>query len=1130
MKKPHNTNRTGGFGKCLLAATVALCFLPSLLASASVTGQATVTARFRNATLNEVLWEIQKQTDFTFIYSTSDAEKVKVESLDVKNEPLSDVLDKCLQNSGLTYKVHNGVIAIRKAEPVTVRTEVAEEKSHRITGKVTDINNEPIIGANVVVKGTKNGMITDLNGGFHLDVADKEVTLVVSYIGFTTREVSVAPGDDVRITLREDTTLLEEVIVTGYGTFKKSAYAGSASIVKTDEVKDVPNVSFQQMLEGAAPGVGVSNASGIPGSSTSIRIRGMGSFNASNSPLYVVDGVPVLSGNIGASGSDSGLDVMSTLNTSDIESITVIKDAAAASLYGSRAANGVIIINTRQGRSGKPVFTLKTDWGFSDFAMPYLRIMDGKERRDMIHEGLRNYALTYNGKVVEGDDGVSLHPGMTDNEAHAYADANIDRYAPVPWCGFTNWDDYLFRKGSHQNYEFSASHGNDKIKYYTSIGYMKHEGVTINSGLERVTARLNVDYKMTKWMNVGARVQFSKVNQDTYSEGRAYTSPIYGTRNGATPSDPVWNEDGTWNRDLIKLDDRNPMLSNSYNFKKEYATRAFNTVFANIDIWKGLRFASTFSYDFVMNKSRSWKDPRTSDGDDENGRFSKDYNDITNMTWSNILTYQTRIRQKHNLDLLAGYEINDKESDGLGVTISNFARWDKPEVNNGVVYQSMGGSDMATRIVSYITRANYDYDSKYYLGASWRTDGSSRLARENRWGNFWSVSGAWRVSSENFMKPVQDWMNDLRLRVSYGVNGTLPSSYYGYLGLSSLTSNYNNNPGISQSQLENKELTWETNYNFNSGIDLGFFDSRLRVTFEYYVRTTKDLLYSRPLSLATGFSSYLSNIGKLRNKGYELELRSTNIETKDFHWSSSLNFGHNANKILKLDGNLKQVTSGVNIHKVGLPYSTYYMIEFAGIDPEDGEPMFYKNSMDENGELNRDKTKDPRAAEKVILQCADPTITGGFGNSLSYKWFDLNFNLNFSFGAWRYNGTAGKLEHGGNGTLNIPTYYRKRWQKEGDKTDIERFMIGRSVSMSDYATTRRLFSGDYVRLKNLTFGVRLPKEWTRRIGIDNVRLYAAGNNLLTWAANDYFDPESGSSPSWETPPMRTYTFGLEVKF
>ena len=719
---------------------------------------------------------------------------------------------------------------------------------------------------------------------------------------------------------------------------------------------------------------------------------------------------------------------------------------------------------------------------------------------------------------------------MTENEAWAYADSNIDQYAPIPWCGFVNWDDYLFRNGSHQNYEFSASGGQEKIKYYTSIGYMKQDGVTINSGLERISARLNVDYQMAKWMNIGAKIQFSKVNQDTYSEGTSYTSPIYGTRNGATPSDPIWNEDGTWNRALIKLDDRNPMLSNSYNFKREYATRSFNTVYASFDIWKGIKFASTFSYDFVMNKSRAWKDPRTSDGDDDNGRFSKDYNDITNMTWSNILTYQTKIKKKHNLDLLAGYEINSKESDGLGTTISNFARWDKPEVNNGVVYQSMGGSNSTTRIVSYITRANYDYDNKYYLGASWRTDGSSRLARENRWGNFWSLSGAWRVSSESFMKPLQNWLSDLKLRVSYGVNGTLPSSYYGYMGLSSLTSNYNDNPGITQSQLENKELTWETNYNFNFGIDLGFFDNRLNVTFEYYVRTTKNLLYSRPLSLATGFSSYLANIGKLQNKGYELEIRSTNIETKDFRWSTSLNLGHNANKILKLDGDLKQVTSGTSIHKVGLPYSTYYMIEFAGIDPADGEPMFYKNTTDENGNLNKETTKDPRSAEKVILQCADPTITGGLGNSISYKWFDLNFNVNFSFGAWNYDGSASKLEHGGNGTLNIPIYYRKRWQKEGDETNIERFVIGRSISMTDYATTRRLYSGDYVRLKNLTFGFTLPKTWTRKVGIDNIRLYASGNNLLTWAAYDYIDPESGSSPSWDTPPMRTYTFGLEVKF
>ena len=1057
--------------------------------------------------IKEVLELIESQTDFHFFYNSKLVDINQVISVDIKDKDVFTTLDHIFENSNIRYKI------VGKDVILSVKGSKSDQDEKTVTGTVVDETGEPIIGANIVEKGKANGTMSDLNGHFSI-VVSSDAVLQISYIGFSLHEEAVKNKNVLQVIMKEDTQKLDEVVVVGYGSVDKKELTSAVTAVSSKDFLQGAFTSPLSMIDGKVSGVNVSNAAAAdPNSSPNIQMRGASSIEAGNSPLVIIDGMP-------------GADLRSVANQ-DIESITILKDGSAAAIYGSRAANGVVIITTKQGKAGKPVFKLKSDWGFSNFAMPFRELMGGQERRNLIHEGLRNYALTYSGKT---DDEVGLHQGMTENEAWAYADSNIDQYAPIPWCGFVNWDDYLFRNGSHQNYEFSASGGQEKIKYYTSIGYMKQDGVTINSGLERISARLNVDYQMAKWMNIGAKIQFSKVNQDTYSEGTSYTSPIYGTRNGATPSDPIWNEDGTWNRALIKLDDRNPMLSNSYNFKREYATRSFNTVYASFDIWKGIKFASTFSYDFVMNKSRAWKDPRTSDGDDDNGRFSKDYNDITNMTWSNILTYQTKIKKKHNLDLLAGYEINSKESDGLGTTISNFARWDKPEVNNGVVYQSMGGSNSTTRIVSYITRANYDYDNKYYLGASWRTDGSSRLARENRWGNFWSLSGAWRVSSESFMKPLQNWLSDLKLRVSYGVNGTLPSSYYGYMGLSSLTSNYNDNPGITQSQLKNKELTWETNYNFNSGIDLGFFDNRLNVTFEYYVRTTKNLLYSRPLSLATGFSSYLANIGKLQNKGYELEIRSTNIETKDFRWSTSLNLGHNANKILKLDGDLKQVTSGTSIHKVGLPYSTYYMIEFAGIDPADGEPMFYKNTTDENGNLNKETTKDPRSAEKVILQCADPTITGGLGNSISYKWFDLNFNVNFSFGAWNYDGAAGKLEHGGDGTLNIPIYYRKRWQKEGDETSIERFVVGRSISMTDYATTRRLYSGDYVRLKNLTFGFTLPKTWTRKVGIDNIRLYASGNNLLTWAAYDYIDPESGSSPSWDTPPMRTYTFGLEVKF
>ena len=540
MDKKHNYTNHGKSSKRLWITFLFFCIITTgfMQAANKVFAQATVTASFKNATLSEILWEIQRQTDFTFVYSTNDVKQIKVQNLNVNNEKIANVLDKCLMNSGLTYSVHNGVIAIKQIEE---KESAVPQQKTTLTGTVLDETGEPIIGANILVKGTTNGTTTDLDGHFSLDIDRIPATLIISYIGYAKQEIKATAGKILKVVMAPDNNIMEEVVVTGYGTFKKSAYAGSASIVKTDAVKDVPNVSFQQMLEGAAPGVSVNTGSGIPGSSTSIRIRGMGSFNASNSPLYVVDGVPVLSGNIGASGSDSGLDVMSTLNTSDIESITVIKDAAAASLYGSRAANGVVIITTKQGKAGKPVFKLKSDWGFSNFAMPFRELMGGQERRNLIHEGLRNYALTYSGKT---DDEVGLHQGMTENEAWAYADSNIDQYAPIPWCGFVNWDDYLFRNGSHQNYEFSASGGQEKIKYYTSIGYMKQDGVTINSGLERISARLNVDYQMAKWMNIGAKIQFSKVNQDTYSEGTSYTSPIYGTRNGATPSDPIWNEDG----------------------------------------------------------------------------------------------------------------------------------------------------------------------------------------------------------------------------------------------------------------------------------------------------------------------------------------------------------------------------------------------------------------------------------------------------------------------------------------------------------------------------------------------------------------------------------------------------------
>lgn len=402
--------------------------------------QATVTARFRNVTLDEVLWEMQKQTNLTFIYSTEEAKQVRIKDMDVNNEKVSVVLDRCLRNSGLMYTVHNGAVVI-KPNHDTVGQAAATQQKVELKGVVTDAElNEPVIGANVVVMGTGKGTVTDLDGRFVLQVDKLPVTLSVSFVGYQREEVKVSTGQMLKIVLKPDYNLTDEVVVTGYGTFKKSAYAGSASTLKTDNIKDVPTVSFMDMLQGNAPGVQFSSPSGQPGAAASINIRGMGSFNASNSPLYVIDGVPVISGSINSISSDAGLDIMSTINSSDIENITIIKDAAAASLYGSRAANGVVLITTKTGKVGKPVISFKADWGMSDFAMDYRPVMNGAQRREYIYNGLKAGAL---------------RDGDTEEEAIAYADAEIDDYAPIPWCGYVNWDDVMFKKGSHQTYEAS---------------------------------------------------------------------------------------------------------------------------------------------------------------------------------------------------------------------------------------------------------------------------------------------------------------------------------------------------------------------------------------------------------------------------------------------------------------------------------------------------------------------------------------------------------------------------------------------------------------------------------------------------------------------------------------------------
>ena len=1118
MNKKGHKNQAERSSRRLWITLLFFCFTVTgfMQAANAVFAQTTVTATFKNATLSEVLWEVQRQTDFTFVYSTEEVKNVKVEKLIVNHEKIANVLDKCLKGSGLTYTVHDGVIAIKPASKV--EEAATPQQKTKLNGTVVDETGEAIIGANVIVKGTTNGCTTDLDGHFTLDVDHLPVTLMVSYIGYTRQEIKVTSAKTIKVEMAPDNNLMDEVVITGYGTFKKSAYAGSAASVKGETLKDVPAISFKDLLQGNAPGVQFTSSSGQPGASSSLRIRGMGSFNASNSPLYVIDGVPMRSGTINTMSSDAGLDIMSTINSSDIESVTVIKDAAAASLYGSRAANGVVLITTKKGKAGKPSISLKADWGSSDFAMDYRPIMGGEERRQYIYDGL-----------VAGQ----IKKGKSEADAMAYADGEIDDYAPVPWCGYTDWDDVLFKKGNHQSYEASLSGGTDRFKYYSSLSYLKQDGIAINSGLERISGRLNVDFQATSKLKLGANVLFATVNQDVYSEGTSYSSPFYTSRNAVVPSDPIYNEDGSWNRDLIRIGDRNPLLSATYDYQREYVTRTFNTIYGEYEFIKDLKFKSTFSYDYVITKGKDWSDPRTSNGDDINGGMSKKYYEYNKMVWANQVSYKTSIARDHHIDALVGYEIDDQYRDYLSGYATNFATHDKNQISNGMKTESVGGNDTRTRMVSYLTRLNYDYKNKYYLGGSFRTDGSSRFQRDNRWGSFWSISGAWRIIEEKFMSPTKDWLTDLKIRASYGVNGTLPSDYFGYMGLSSLTNGYLEQPGIIQSQLRNDDLQWETNYNLNLGLDFALWN-RINVTLEYYTRTTKNLLMDRPISMTTGFSSYLMNIGEVKNKGVELEISSTNIQTKDFSWNTTFNISHNKNKIVTLDGMQTEIKSGSQIRKVGKSYRTFYMIEFAGINPETGAPQFYTNDVDENGNYIKDITEEINKAHAIVLdKHAEPNAIGGLSNTLRYKWFDLNFMFSYQFGGYSYDNWAQKTEHGGNDLeANIPSYYKDSWKKPGDVTKYELFYEKPSVAMNKVTTTRRLHSTDFIRLKTLTFGFTVPKDWTRKIGIENVRLYASANNLWTWAAYDYYDPEavSGGTAIWGTPPLKTVTFGINVNF
>ena len=1009
---------------------------------------------------------------------------------------------------------------------------VAYAQKRQIEGTViSQEDKEPLIGATVIVKGSLSGAETDLDGHFTLEVDPDAKFIIVDYIGMKQTQVPIPKSGILNVALQPEAMNLDEVVVTGYGNFSRSSFTGSANTLRADLLKEMPVVSIEQKLQGMTSGVNITGSSGQPGANASIRIRGMGSFNASNEPLFVIDGVPVTSGNLSTgSGSEASYmnnaktNIMSTINPSDIENITVIKDAAAASLYGSRAANGVILITTKQGSKGRTRVTLNASAGFSDAAVDFRPTLNGEQRRELLYEGLVNYA----------QDQIAKDPASFTQTPEEYANANIGAYTSVPALGYTDWKDVLMRRAVHQNYEASISGGSENTTVYSSLGYQKQEGLVENSSMERYSGRFNVQQKIGKRGEAGANLMFSQVNQEMNEERTSSINPFYCMAVATPPSYPVFNEDGSY-ANTYPGTNVNPLRDMRTDYNRVRMTRIFGTAHGAVEIIKGLKLKEVLSYDYSIQKDARYFNALSGAGpkSGSDAQSSKGFIEYGKLISSTSLNYVRTFANKHHLDVLAAYEAESFQTDKAAGEKSKMPSDQLFEPDNAAVINSFVSSTQDYRLLSYLTRLNYDYDNRYYIAGSFRRDGSSRLAPEHRWGNFWSVSGMWHLGAEDFMKAVKPVLSDVKIRASYGVNGNQPGSYYGYMGLYSYGKNYMDNPGSYESTQANPNLKWEKNYNMNLGLDLAFID-RIFVTLEYYNRDTKDLLYNRPISATTGFLNYLGNLGQLNNKGVELEVRSLNISNADFNWTTVLNLTHNKNKIVGLDAKKNQVVeSSWFIRNIGLPFNRFYVKEFAGVDPSSGNALYYKNTEDENGNLDRTLTQDVNEAQAVPYKQVDPKISGGLTNILSYKWFDLAFTLSYSLGGYSFDKTGTYIETDGasEGNRNLPIYELDRWQKPGDITDIPRFVLGRSDKVSG-GSSRFVHSTDHLRLKNLTFGFTLPHNWTDKVLLDKVRVYFSGSNLLTWAKWKQYDPEVPVSGEvfCETPPMRTFSFGVEVNF
>ena len=912
-----------------------------------------------------------------------------------------------------------------------------------------------------------------------------------------------------KVSMKPDTEVLDELVVTGYGVQRKASFTGAAAVVGKDVLAKKTDANFVKALEGAVPGIQMNNSTSMPGIWGSIYVRGRGSLNSGTQPLYVIDGMPVDSDTDDNSltySTNNTIDPMSSLNPADIESITVLKDAAATAIYGSRAANGVIVVTTKKGAEGKFNINLDIKQGFVTTANNNMDFANAQQTMKLFTDGYT---------AAQGGDWQENYNYLADDYF------GWDRKSSYDWM------DAISRKGYYQDYNLNMQGRTGSTGYYVGLGYLNTEGLIIGSDLERFSGRLNLDTKF-KWATLGVNSSYSYTTQNGFSLSTAgsMSSPLTAAVSSQTPMDPFYDSEGNY----ANINNYNPLALMD---EKTGELNQSNTQMVNlnpyfqIDFGKGIYAKTTLGVNInELRQYQYWSALYNPQAQDYNGLGQQYNSKSTVVTWNNIIGWNYKFADKHDISLMLGQEMQKKS-----YFYEYYAKSDFPFAASGMRDLTTAGTDQGNeyykqeaRLASYFADVHYSYADKYYLSGSFRRDGSSVFGTDNRWGNFWSVGGKWRISGEEFLSE-NEIITNATLRASYGTVGNQDISWYAARGFYSSGYNYNQMPGMRPTSIPNPELTWEVSKKFDIGFDLSFLQ-RIHLTFDFYNEETSDALFEIPLSMTTGISKTYQNIGSIRNRGIEFSINTSIIQNNDLNWNFFANLTWNKNEVIKLSTD-DPLEYTYQIIEQGHPYSQFYMKEYVGIDHETGKPLWYLNKEGD------ETTSDYNAAAKRYVGDADPKVLGGFGTNLTWKGVDFNLNFNYRLGGKVYNSGAAFTGFGMAFRTPLEDVALNSWTPENKNAKYPQY-IYRDPNNATATSSRYLYSGNYLRISNVTLGYTLPKTWTQKAFIQKLRAYVSVDNLYTFTASDFvgYNPETSANGviAWQYPATCTFIGGIQLTF